>query len=112
MTLVGDDPSEAEGSIAVVESKGRSLLELKSVGSGADESKSVDVNGGESWSSDVGVGVSNVPVPDENASVSVESSDVGVGVGSGVSSKEVKREGVDGGMAVGVSVEKVENGRW
>ena len=60
----------------------------------------------------MGVGVSKVPVLDENASVRVGSSDICVGVGSGVTSKEAEREGVDGGMSVGVSVEKVESVRW
>ena len=112
--LVGDKESDkkvevdSEGSIVRKESEGTTLLELKSAGRDPDEKISVEMSVDGSGSPDVGVGVSNVPVLDGNASVSVGSS-VCVSGGGELTSKEVGREGVDTGKSVGVSVERV---RW
>jgi hypothetical protein len=107
-TLVGLDKSgdekEVEGSIVMEESKGSPLLELGSVGKAVVGGVSVRVGEG---SPDVGVGVSNVPVLDGNASVTVRSS-VSVGVDSELTSKGVE-SGVDVEKLVGVSVENVED---
>ena len=111
-TLVGVDKSarEVEESIVMEESKGgNSLLELRSVGRVTGEEMSVEVDGNGSESSDVDVGVSNVPVLDGGTSVTVGSS-VCVGVGCELTSKEVEGEGVE--KSVGVSLEKVEKVRW
>lgn len=97
--LVGNDKSEVEGSMVREESKENRVLELGSVERVTDGEVSVV---DESGSSEVGVGVSNVPVLDGNTSVTVGSS-VSVSVCSELTSNGTEGEGVDVGKSVGVS---------